>query len=168
MLQDLMQWLFDTPYAAMMRDSLWGYPIGESVHLFGITLMFGSILLADLRFVGLSRHIAAEALTSHFLLRATWLGFALIVLSGLSLFSAYSIDTVNSVIFQAKLALIAVAGVNMLFFTFRVSKGMAQWDRDTVPPLAARISAGLSILLWTATIFAGRLIAYPEIFEKAA
>lgn len=168
MLQTILDWVFNTPYAAMMRDSLWGYPIGEAVHLLGITLLFGSILLADLRFVGLARHIPAEALTSGFLLRATWVGFGLIVLSGLSLFAAYSIDTINSAIFLAKLALIAVAGVNMLFFTFRVSKGMPDWDLDTTPPLTARLSAGLSILLWTATIFAGRLIAYPEIFEKAA
>lgn len=168
MLSPILEWLFATPYAEMMRDSLWGYPIGETIHLFGIALLFGSILLADLRFVGLARHIPAGALTSGFLLRATWVGFALIVLSGLSLFAAYSIDTINNPIFLAKLALIAVAGVNMLFFTFRVSGGMAAWDRDETPPRAARLSAGLSIALWTVTIFAGRLIAYPEIFDPAA
>lgn len=168
MLTNFLEWMFATPYAEMMRDSLWGYPIGETVHLFGIVLLFGSILLADLRFVGLAAHVPAGALTSGFLLRATWAGFALIVLSGLSLFAAYSIDTITNPIFQAKLALIAIAGVNMLFFTFRVSGGMAAWDRDTKPPRAARISAALSILLWTVTICAGRLIAYPEIFEPAA
>lgn len=168
MLQTILEWVFNTPYAVMMRDSLWGYPIGEAVHLLGITLLFGSILLADLRFVGCARHIPAGGLTNGFLLRATWAGFALIVLSGLSLFAAYSIDTINSAIFLTKLALIAVAGMNMLFFTFRVSKGMSEWDIGTTPPLAARISAAMSITLWTATIFAGRLIAYPEIFEKSA
>lgn len=168
MFYNLLDWLYNTSYAEMMRDSLWGYPIGETVHLLGITLLFGSILLADLRFIGVGRHIPAGALSAGYLLRATWIGFALIVLSGLSLFAAYAIDTINSPIFIAKIALIAVAGVNMLFFTFRVTSGMHLWDRDVTPPKAARISAGLSIALWTLTIFAGRLIAYPEIFETAS
>ncbi len=165
---DLLNWLYNTSYAEMMRDSLWGYPIGETVHLLGITLLFGSILLADLRFIGVGRHIPAGALSAGYLLRATWIGFALIVLSGLSLFAAYAIDTINSPIFLTKMALIAVAGVNMLFFTFRVTSGMHLWDREVTPPTAARVSAALSIGLWTLTIFAGRLIAYPEIFEPAA
>jgi hypothetical protein len=168
MFYDLLDWLYNTSYAEMMRDSLWGYPIGETVHLLGITLLFGSILLADLRFIGVGRHIGAGALTSGYLLRATWIGFALIVLSGLSLFAAYAIDTINSPIFVAKMVLIAVAGVNMLFFTFRVTSGMHLWESDVTPPTAARVSAGLSIALWTLTIFAGRLIAYPEIFETAS
>ncbi|HOB14483.1 MAG TPA: hypothetical protein PK680_05815 [Novosphingobium sp.] len=168
MFYDLLDWLYNTSYAEMMRDSLWGYPIGETVHLLGITLLFGSILLADLRFIGVGRHIGAGALTSGYLLRVTWIGFALIVLSGLSLFAAYAIDTINSPIFVAKMVLIAVAGVNMLFFTFRVTSGMHLWESDVTPPTAARVSAGLSIALWTLTIFAGRLIAYPEIFETAS
>ena len=147
MLTAILDWFTNTAYAEMMRYSLWGYPIGETVHLLGITLLFVS---------------------GGYLLRATWLGFGLIVLSGLSLFSAYAPDTIKSPIFVAKLALIAMAGVNMLFFTFRVSKGMHLWDRDVLPPLSARLSAGLSIVLWTLTIFAGRLIAYPEMFEAAA
>ena len=168
MLTAILDWFTNTAYAEMMRYSLWGYPIGETVHLLGITLMFGAILLADLRFIGVGRHLGAGALYGGYLLRATWLGFGLIVLSGLSLFSAYAPDTIKSPIFVAKLALIAMAGVNMLFFTFRVSKGMHLWDRDVLPPLSARLSAGLSIVLWTLTIFAGRLIAYPEMFEAAA
>lgn len=168
MLFNVLEWLYNTSYAEMMRDSLWGYPIGETVHLLGITLLFGSILLADLRFVGVGRHLSAGALSAGFLLRATWGGFALIVLSGISLFAAYSTDTIGSPIFLAKMGLIAVAGLNMLFFTFRVTNGMHAWDRDAVPPVAARVSALLSITLWTLTIFAGRLIAYPEMFEQAA
>lgn len=168
LLHPLFEALYETRLAEIMRDSLWGYPIGETFHLIGIVLLFGSIVLADLRFVGVGRHIGAHALSAGFLLRATWAGFAMIVLSGISLFAAYAPDTVASPIFLAKMILIAVAGVNMLFFTFRVSTGMAAWDKGVPSPLTARLSAGLSILLWTLTICAGRLIAYPEIFEGAA
>lgn len=167
MLQAVLDWLYNTPFAEMMRDSLWGYPIAETAHLIGIVALFGSILLADLRFVGVGRHIEAHALSAGFLLRLTWLGFGLVLLSGLSLFAAYAPDTITSPIFIAKIGLIAVAGFNMLFFTFRVSKGMHLWNVDVTPSLSARVSAGLSILLWTLTICAGRLIAYPEIFEPS-
>lgn len=166
-MQGILDWLYNTTYAGLVRDSMWGYPIAESAHLIGIVIMFSTILLADLRLVGVARQISAQVLTSGFLLRFTWLGFALVLASGMSLFAAYAPDTITYPVFQFKLGLIAMAGLNMAFFTFRISHGMAQWDRDITPPLASRVSAGLSILLWTMTIFAGRLIAYPEIFESA-
>jgi hypothetical protein len=167
MIESIMQWAYDTPYAEMMRDSMWGYPIAETVHLIGIMALFGSILLADLRFIGVGRQMSAETLSAGFLLRVTWAAFILIVLSGLSLFAAYAPDSIKSPIFLTKIALIGAAGLNMGFFTFRVTKGMHEWDLGLPSPLAARISAGLSIVLWTLTICAGRLIAYPEMFETA-
>lgn len=167
MLEAMLTWLNNLPLAETMRSSLWGYPIGECLHLIGIVMLFGSILLVDLRFVGLSRGVNAQALSGGFLLRLTWAGFGLIVLSGLSLFSAYAPDTATNPAFRAKLVLIALAGVNMLFFHFRLYPRIAEWNEGVLPPTATRLSAGLSIVLWTITIFAGRLIAYPEMFEAS-
>lgn len=164
-MQDFLYAVTETSYAALVRDSLWGYAVAESAHLIGIVIMFGAILLADLRIIGLGGAISMRLLTSGFLLRVTWIGFAIVVLSGLSLFSAYAPDTIMSPVFLAKMALIAAAGANMLLFTFRFSKGMDQWDTAGAVPSAARLSAACSITLWTLTIFAGRLIAYPEMFE---
>ena len=168
MIHALLETVYEGWFSTMMRDSLWAYPIAEALHHFGIALLFGSIVLADLRFIGVGRAIPVEALTSGFLLRITWIGFAINLMAGLALFSAYAPDTINSPIFRTKMLLIAAAGANMLFFSFRVSRGMSDWGVNATPPPAARISAALSILLWTATIFAGRLIAYPEMFEAAS
>ena len=167
MLDQILTLVYDSSFATMMRDSLWGYPIAEILHHFGVVILFSTILLVDLRLVGVGVHLPARALSGGFLLRLTWGGFALILLSGLSLFVAYAPDNFESPIIRAKMLLIALAGLNMLFFHFRVYNSIALWDRNITPPTAARISAALSILLWTCTIFAGRLIAYPEIFEKA-
>lgn len=165
MLDSILNWVFDTPYSVMMRDSLWGYPIAETLHLFGIITLFGTILMVDLRFIGLNRNISARALSGGFLLKLTWAGFALVVLSGLSLFAAYAPDTIKSPIFIAKILLIALAGMNMMFFHFRVYPHIGEWDIDVLPSQRARWSAAASITLWVLTIIAGRLIAYPEIFE---
>jgi hypothetical protein len=164
MIQTLMRWVHDTQYAVTMRDSLWAYPITEILHLIGVMALFGSILLVDLRFIGVGRKMSASRLSADFLLRVTWAAFALIVMSGLSLFAAYAGDTIRSPIFLTKITLIAAAGLNMGFFTFRVNTDMARWDLGLPSPRAARLSAALSIVLWTLTICAGRLIAYPEMF----
>lgn len=164
-LQPILQWLWGTRLAELVRDSLWGYPIAESLHLLSITMMFGSIVLADLRFIGMGRSMPASLLCEKYLLRFTWVAFLFVVASGLLLFSAYAPENIGNVAFQLKMIVMALAGLNMMYFTFRVSRGLATWDRDLPPPLSARISAGLSILLWASTICLGRLIATPEIFE---
>jgi hypothetical protein len=165
MLNDLLSGLAETWVAALLRDSLWGYPIVEVIHLFGIALLFGTIALVDLRYIGVTRTVSAVELGERHLLRFTWAGFALIVVSGMALFSAYPVEHVASIAFRLKMALIALAGVNMLFFKFRVARSLTNPGAAGEVPLAGRISVGLSLFLWMSVIACGRLIAYPEIFE---
>jgi len=174
MLNDILLRISETGYASLVRDTLWGYPIFETIHTIGIIMMFGSIALVDLRYIGFARILSAYELGERHLLRFTWVGFALIALSGLSLFSAYPVENIDNIAFKAKFVLIALAGLNMLFFNFRVASGLATIPArggamavENAPdvPLAGRISVGLSLCLWAATIACGRLIAYPEIFE---
>lgn len=163
MLNELLTAVSETGLAGLVRDSLWGYPILETIHLFGIVLLFGTIALVDLRYLGVTRSLSAVELGEHHLLRFTWIGFVIIALSGAALFTAYPVENVENMVFRVKLALIALAGVNMLFFTFRVAKGLTGPDAEV--PLAGRVSVALSLCLWVSTIACGRLIAYPEIFE---
>ena len=170
MLANALTRISETDYASLVRDSLWGYPIFETIHVIGIVTMFGSIALVDLRYLGLARALPAYEMGERHLLRFTWLGFALIVLSGLSLFSAYPLENVGNAVFRAKFVLIALAGVNMLFFNFRISgghtkNGASMADGGADIPLAGKISVALSLCLWMGTIACGRLIAYPEMFE---
>ncbi len=163
-MEALWLFLYETSYAEMVRYSMWGYPIFETLHLIGVALLFGSIVLTDLRMLGLGKHLSATELAGRYLLRLTWVGFALVAFSGFSLFVAYAEDNVQNPFFVLKMVLIAVAGINALFFHVRVYSGVAGWNLNGAAPLAGKISTALSMTLWTLTIAAGRLIAYPELF----
>ena len=142
-----------------MRQSLWLYPIVEIVHLTGIALLVGSIAMLDLRLLGLSSSVPVRRLALH-ILPWTAASFLLIVPSGLAMFVAHAGDFIASPVFVLKISLILCAGVNAAVFHAGVFRGAAEWDVNRMPPVAARMSAALSLLLWVSVIACGRLLAY--------
>ena len=142
-----------------IRQSLWLYPIVEIVHLSGIGLLFGSIVVFDLRLLGLSRDVPVRRLAAH-VLPWTAASFLLIVPSGLAMFIAHASEFIASPVFALKMGLIFAAGLNAAMFHAGAMRGVAQWDVGRAPPPAARIAAALSLLLWPSVIACGRLLAY--------
>ena len=142
-----------------MRQWLWLYPSVEIVHLVGIALLVGSIIVLDLRLLGLSRTLPVRRLASHVL---PWsaAGLALILPSGLAMFVAHATDLMGNPVFVLKICLIMAAGINAAVFHAGVFRGAAAWDVDAPPPLTARAAAALSLLLWISVIACGRLLAY--------
>jgi hypothetical protein len=142
-----------------MRQWLWLYPAVEIVHLVGIALLVGSILVLDLRLLGFSRSLPVRKLASHIL---PWsaAGLALIVPSGLAMFVAHASDLIGNPVFALKMCLVMAAGVNAAAFHAGVFRGAAAWDVDVVPPAMARSAGALSLLLWISVIACGRLLAY--------
>jgi hypothetical protein len=142
-----------------MRQSLWLYPIVEIVHIVGLALLFGSIVVLDLRLLGLGKGISAKKLAGH-VLPWTAASFALIVPSGLAMFVAHASDFIGNPVFLLKICLIMAAGINAAAFHAGSFRGAASWHIDAMPPAAARLAGGLSLLLWIAVIACGRLLAY--------
>jgi hypothetical protein len=146
-----------------MRQWLWLYPSVEIVHILGIGLLFGSIAVLDLRLLGFSRSISVKRLASH-VLPWTAASFALIIPSGLAMFTAHATEFVQSEVFVLKMLLILGAGLNAALFhtiTFRTAD---VWDSEEMrklpPPPSARAAGAISLLLWIAVISCGRLLAY--------
>jgi len=142
-----------------MRQSLWLYPAVEVVHIAGIALLVGSVLILDLRLLGFSRSLPLRRLAAHIL---PWsaASFALIVPSGLAMFVAHANELMENPVFPLKICLILLAGANAGIFHAGVFRRAAQWDVDVMPPVAARAAAGVSLLLWVSVIACGRLLAY--------
>ena len=147
------------PLAVAMRKSLWLYPIVEIAHIVGFVTLVGSVTMLDLRLLGLSRSISVTALSRHTL---PWtLGALLIVVpSGLMMFTAHATDFVSNDAFLAKMTLLMLAGANALWFRVGPYQSVGAWDTGVRAPPAARLSAGLSLLVWVGVISCGRLLAY--------
>jgi uncharacterized protein DUF6644 len=142
-----------------MREALWAYPIAETLHIIGIAVLYGSLLVVELRLLGLGRRIGVASLAR---LALPWslAGFVLAAAMGLCMFSAHAAEFIDQRIFMLKMGLILAAGINAAIFHSGPFVAVARWDTDAPPPPSARAAAALSILLWTGVIVCGRLLAY--------
>lgn len=147
------------PIAVAMRTQLWLYPSIEILHILGFAVLVGSIVVLDLRLLGISRSLPVCTLSRHVL---PWsLGaFIVIVPTGFLMFMAHATDFINNPAFLLKLALIVLAGVNAAVFHAGAFRRSLQWDRDVSPPAAAKAHAAASIAIWVGVISCGRLLAY--------
>ncbi|VVP42817.1 DUF6644 family protein [Pseudomonas silesiensis] len=154
-----LDWLNDSALGAAMRGDLWLYPMVEVVHILGFSVLFGAVLMFDLRVLGLSKNIEVTALARHLL---TWsiAALLLVVPAGLMMFSAHPHDFASNGVFILKLCLIAAAGINAALFHVGVYRSVDRWNTAIAAPGIAKIQALFSIALWVTVILCGRLLAY--------
>jgi hypothetical protein len=154
------QWLERTSGSIALHESLWGYPIVESVHVLTLCLFLGLAVMLDLRLLGATmlRTPVSEVLGR--LLPWTIAGFVVMVMTGALLFYAIPVKTYLNIFFRFKVAFLLLAGANVAVFHRTVSRSMGEWDLDPVPPFRARLAGGLSLVLWAGIVVAGRMIAY--------
>lgn len=160
---DISGWLKsleDSGVAASIRSSLYIFPFLESVHVMALALVFGTILVVDLRVLGLASTHRSFARMSSELLRITWGAFAVSVLTGSLMFLTNARVYAHNTSFRVKMLLLALAGLNMAIFHLTAGKSVARWDRAPTAPRAGRITGALSIGLWIAIILAGRVIGF--------
>ena len=135
----------------------WVFPAVESVHLLSIALLVGAIAVVDLRLVGALRHVAIAPLLRS-ALPVALAGFLGAVASGTLLFVANAGDLVGNRVFALKLVLLSFAGLNAAWF--HASAAKEALATTAPPPASMRLAGAVSLLLWAATIVAGRMIAY--------
>ncbi|MCH9807701.1 MAG: hypothetical protein K0U74_08225 [Alphaproteobacteria bacterium] len=155
-IEPILRFILTLPISKFVSGSIWAYPALETVHLIGLGLLFGPIIIYDLRILGFLRSVTPATLAST-LLPWVWTGFALNALSGLLLFASDAVEFGINPAFQAKMALIFLAGLNAVTFQMRY--------RQSATPAGAqgpslKIQAAFSILIWLSVIVAGRMIAY--------
>jgi hypothetical protein len=156
------QWLEHSALGMGIRDSDWIFYLIESIHVFGIVLMVGTVATVDLRLLGagIMRRQTVSQVAGQ-LLPLTWIGFGLQFVSGsFLLVSEAATKLYVSPSFWIKMALIALAGINMTVFHFTVYRNVSKWDNAPGTPKGARAAAWISLTLWTGVVFAGRGIAY--------
>jgi hypothetical protein len=151
----------ETPVAIWVGESIYGFALLEGMHLIGVALLFGSILMLDLRLIGVSRGLSFEWTRRH-ILPVSWVGFALILFSGLGLFAVHADLYVLETSFRLKLGLIVLGGVNMVAFEGLIRRGADTWDQFRQTPFAARASGFLSIAVWFGAIVYGRWMGYEK------
>jgi hypothetical protein len=154
------QWLEKTSWSIALHESLWVYPIVESIHVLTLCLFLGTAVMLDLRLLGWALRSVPVSQVAGRLWPWTRAGFLLMVASGALLFYAIPVRTYLNIFFRIKVVLLILAGVNAWVFHRTVYRRVAEWDLDPVTPRGARVAGGLSLVFWAAIVVAGRMIAY--------
>jgi hypothetical protein len=154
-----------SPLAQWVNTAGATYPIVESLHVIAVALVFGTILVVDLRLLGVASTNRPFTRVARDLLRLTWGGFALAVVTGTLLFLPNAGSIALNANFQLKMALLLLAGLNMFVFEFISARNVAVWDTASPPPNSARLAGLLSIGLWASVIVFGRLIGFTPLAD---
>ena len=153
MFDPFFRWLESTAVSVWINESpsLFAFPGILAAHTIGLGLLAGLNSALDLRLLGVARSIPPAALMR--LLPVMWFGLWMNVLSGIALLVAYPTKALTNPLFYLKLGLIAVA--------LAILRTLVQRLRPAQPiSVAMKILAAASLLVWAATITAGRFLAY--------
>ena len=156
----LLGWFQGSGLAERIRESLYIFPTLEALHVVGLTLVFGTILILDLRLLGLASTHRPVHLVVTDVLKWTWATFALTALTGAFMFITNALVYFDNVYFRLKIALLVLAGLNMLAFELTARRTINQWDQARSAPRAGRVVAIVSIVIWVGVIFTGRMIGF--------
>jgi len=153
--------LQDLPLAILIGENEFLFPWIEAFHVLAITMVIGSIFLVDFRLTGIAFRNFEFSTFSKALIRITWLGFGLAVITGTLMFISNASTYLNNTAFQLKFLFLGLAGVNMVIFQFISSKEMNVWGHPNyrVPPLA-KLAGICSLSFWLIVVACGRWIGF--------
>jgi len=154
---EFLEWLQSTPPAIFVAETLWAYPLFETLHTLGMALLLGSLGLINLRILGYKPELPLVGTLD--LLPLAWLGLTINVISGVALFLSDAVYFWSSTTFRIKLSLIVLAGINAFVLSQSVFRE-ARRSGSVRPGPGIRFAAGSSLVFWIGAIIAGRLIAY--------
>jgi uncharacterized protein DUF6644 len=150
--------------AEWMRDTNPAMQIVESTHVLAAVLVLGTVLIADLRLLGVADSRRAFSRVGTETLRLTWAAFALAVVTGSLMFTTSAHTYFGNAAFRLKALALLAAGLNMVVFQLLTARGIAAWDLGK-PPRAARIAGLVSLLLWAAVVLLGRWIGFTKGYD---
>ena len=145
-----------TGLAQLIRTSLWLFPVIESIHLLALSAIGGALVTVDLRMLGVARGVSLRAL--HRLIPFGVAGFATSAITGFLFVVSAPDQYLYNPALQTKLALIGLAGVNMLLFYAIAASAASSTGPDDLPPLRARLFGFVSLVCWLGVIACGRVI----------
>lgn len=154
MLFHLFQWIENSGLGEAIRESKWLFPVIESVHLLGLAVIGGAVLVVDLRLMGFGmrrqsvRQIARDV--------QPWLIGSLIVMliSGSLLFTSEAIKCYYHGAFWMKMTSLFLA----ILFTFTIRRSVTM--ADGIGMVRSRVVAVVSLVLWSGVGIGGRWIGF--------
>jgi uncharacterized membrane protein len=147
---------FASGLSMFVTSTKWMWPVCETLHFIGLSLLMGVVLLVDLRMMGWMKRIPFSVL--HRLMPWAILGFAMNVLTGMLFFIGSPGQYFASTVFQWKMIFVLVAGANAIYFTMFDEVWRLEPGADA--PMMAKLAAGGAVVLWIAIMWCGNMLPF--------
>ncbi len=149
--------------AVYLLSQIRGFPpMIQTVHLLAIAAVMGSIVLIDLRILGLALRGQPTSDLARRLLPWTWWALPFLFVSGIIFVLARPQRYAVNPIFRLKFVLLALAVIVTLALHRVTARNPAYWEGPGGGRVLGRMVAAASLLLWVAVVLAGRWIAYAD------
>jgi hypothetical protein len=153
----LCQWCENAGLIVAMRGSKWLFPVIEGLHLLGLALIGGAVLMVDLRLLNLGLRRQPVAQVAQDAQRWLLLSLSVMLPTGVLLFMASAVKCYYLTAFWVKMTALLLA----LVFTFSVRRRVAQTADNGLHPAWTRVVAIVSLVLWSSVAIAGRFVGFP-------
>lgn len=150
----LLRWLETRGIGGAISGSTYLFPVIEVVHLMGLVLLLGSVIVIDLRLLGFGMRRQSVPQIANAVRPLTWLGIGLMLVSGTLLFLAEATKCYDNPSFRFKMAFLLLA----LLFQATVYPRII--SAGPIRPMWAKLTAVSSLVLWFGVGVGGRLIAF--------
>ena len=151
-------WLESTQISWVMRNVPWAWPICESIHFIGLSLLLGTVGFFDLRLLGFARRVPMAAL--HRLIPIGVTGFVMNAATGFCFLAGAPDQYFMNDAFQVKVAFLLVAGANVAAFYLTMFTKVRSVGPGEQAPFFARMIGGVSLCCWIGVMTAGRLLTF--------
>ena len=151
------QWVQYSPPLAAMRSSPWLFPVIATIHLMGLSVVGGAVLLVDLRLLGLGLRRQPVAQLAQDAERWLFGGLAVMVGTGIPLFMCFATKYYYLTFFWVKMAALGLVVV----FTLSIRRSVTLADETGGDSARRRVVALVSLSLWTTVALGGRYIGFP-------
>lgn len=157
-MESVILWLESTSFHAWTISQNWIVLVMEIVHFFGLCLLLGALLIIDLRMLDRFKMMSMPML--HRLLPIVFVGFGLNLLSGIVFIFYDPGRYLINIGFHIKMTLVVLAGINALFYYWKVHPRLADWPDEVTTPVYAKVVGFSSLFLWYGVLVCGRFIPY--------
>lgn len=155
----ILDWMESTWINNLVVGYAWSWPTLETLHFIGMCLLFGPIVIMDLRLLGFER-ASVPAVSVHTLVPLTLIGFSINLITGIMFCFGDPYRYAINISFQLKMVLVVIGGLNALFFWLKLSSVLEKMGPNDDPPVYIKAAGLLSLLMWAGVLAFGRLIPY--------
>ncbi len=153
------QWLSHTEISLFFQEQLGFLAFLQAVHIMAVAMIGSSVLMIDLRILGLAGRSQTMAQVARRFVPWLWAGLAVLIVTAIPLIIAEPRRDLTNWTFDLKMVMIAAGIAVTVGFQRSIRRDPAAWDKSPIGTLTTALAV-ITLLLWVAIAVSGRWIAY--------